>query len=50
MVAEEKSSTHTTGAAILASHFIGCAMTIAIRSAERRASCLGTSSPITRLA
>ena len=46
---EERSSSQTNGAMILAISSMGRAMIIAIVSAARKASCLGTSSPMTRL-
>ncbi len=44
------SSSHTNGAVIRDSHSIGTATSTAIGSGLRSANCLGTSSPITRLA
>jgi hypothetical protein len=46
---DERSSAHTNGALMRAISTIGRAATMAIGSAARSASCLGTSSPTTRL-
>ena len=48
-IPEDASSNHTSGAATFASSAIGRAMTMAMGAAARRATCLGTSSPTTRL-
>jgi hypothetical protein len=46
---DEASSSHTNGLAAIASQAIGRAIATAIGNAARSASCLGTSSPTTRL-
>jgi hypothetical protein len=45
----DRSSSHTTGAAIRLSHSIGRDAIVAIGSGALSAICLGTSSPTTRL-